>query len=281
MLRLDPARMANAFGIAASRAGSLWGNVGTMTKSTHCGHAAAMGLEAALLAEAGFTGDVETFESPQGYANSFHAGTFRLEELLNYGRPPWRVVSPGCAIKMFPSQFGTHFAITAALALHAKIPNPAAIRDVTLTAPVMPYVNRPLPATGLSGKFSLQYTAASALLDGKVGIHTFTERRLRATDMQTLLPKITVVMDDSIEARFETMHVTIRATLNDGSEFEARCDGPAGAWGQPPVSAATHYMKLRDCLATRLGPEATERCIELAGSIDTLESISELMALVA
>ena len=32
MLRLTPAQMANAFGIAGSRAGSLFGNVGTMTK---------------------------------------------------------------------------------------------------------------------------------------------------------------------------------------------------------------------------------------------------------
>ena len=72
LLRLDPERMANAFGIAASRAGSVFSNVGTMTKSTHCGQAAAMGLEAALLAEAGFTGDPETFESRLGYANTFH-----------------------------------------------------------------------------------------------------------------------------------------------------------------------------------------------------------------
>ena len=52
LLKLDPLRMANALGIAGSRAGSLFGNVGTMTKSVHCGQAAAMGLEAALLAEA-------------------------------------------------------------------------------------------------------------------------------------------------------------------------------------------------------------------------------------
>ena len=37
LLRLDPVRMANAFGLAGSRAGSLFGNIGTMTKSTHCG----------------------------------------------------------------------------------------------------------------------------------------------------------------------------------------------------------------------------------------------------
>jgi aconitate decarboxylase len=281
LLRLDPKRMANAFGIAASRAGSLWGNVGTMTKSTHCGQAAAMGLEAALLAEAGFTGDAATFESPLGYADTFHAGTFRPDELLTFGRPPWRVVAPGYAIKMFPCQFGTHFAVTAGLALHGKIPDPNAVRAVTLTAPVMPYVNRPSPDTGLAGKFSLQYTVASGLLDGKVGIHTFTERRLRAPDMQTLLPKITVVMDNAIEARFETMHVLLRVVLDDGQVLETRCDGPSGMWGRPPVAPEAHGVKLRDCLATRLSPHAAEQCIRLAGSIDTLDTVNDLMALVA
>ena len=281
LLRLDPKRMANAFGIAASRAGSVFSNVGTMTKSTHCGQAAAMGLEAALLAEAGFTGDPETFESPLGYANTFYTGTFKPEEMLHYGRAPWRVVSPGYAIKMFPSQFGTHFAITAGLTLHKQITDPAEIRAVTLTAPMMPYVDRPSPETGLSGKFSLQYTMASGLLDGKVGIHTFTEQRLRAPDMQALLPKITLVLDKTIPARFETMHVLLRAELRDGRVLETRCDGPAGMWGQPPITDEAHGVKLRDCLTTRLSPEAAERCISLAGSIDTLETINDLMALAA
>ena len=281
MLGLDPKRMANAFGIAGSRAGSLFSNAGTMTKSAHCGQAAAMGLESALLAEAGFTGDPETFESPAGYANTFYKGTFKPDEMSHYGRPPWRVVSPGYAIKMFPSQFGTHFGITAALSLRNQITDFNVIDAIELIAPVMAYVNRPSPETGLSGKFSLQYTMASALLDGKVGIRTFTERRLRAPDMQALLPKITLTMDKSIEARFETMHVNLRIRLRDGRTLETRCDGPAGMWGQPPIGPEAHGVKLRDCLATRLDSQAAERCIGLAGAIDSLDRIDELMALTA
>ncbi|MGE0222212.1 MAG: MmgE/PrpD family protein [Acetobacteraceae bacterium] len=283
MLRLDPVRMANAFGIAGSRAGSLFGNVGTMTKSVHCGQAAATGLEAALLAEAGFTGDAATFESPLGYANTFYTGTFKPDELLQYGRQPWRVVDPGYAIKMFPSQFGTHFVITAGLSLHPRIPSAEAIRAVTLTGPVMPYVNRPVPETGLSGKFSFQYTLAAALLDGKVGIHTFADERLRAPDMQTLLAKITVVMDPAIPARFETMHVRLRVELADGSVLETRCDGPRGMWGQPRIDPADHLVKVRDCLSTRLPDGAVEQCIALTSRIDSLDAgeVASLMKLVA
>src|SRR5436190_516702 len=183
-----------------------------------------------------------------------------------------RVHPPGYAIKMFPSQFGTHFGITAALELHPNIPSAAAIRRVVLTAPVMAYVDRPRPKTGLDGKFSLQYTAASALLDGKVGIRTFTDARLAQTDMQDLLGKFEVRLDPAIPGRFEEMHVLLRVELDGGRVLEARCDGPRGKWGTPPISEGEHLVKIRDCLATRLEPAAVERIIELARRINDLDA---------
>ncbi len=110
LLKLDPGQLANAIGIAASRAGSVLANAGTMTKSTHCGHAAAMGLESALLASRGFTANAAVFEAAQGYVPAFYDDAFKIDEMLGYGRAPWRLVDPGYAIKMFPSQFGTHSA---------------------------------------------------------------------------------------------------------------------------------------------------------------------------
>jgi aconitate decarboxylase len=281
LLGLDGPKLQHALGIAASRAGSVFSNAGTMTKSTHCGQAAALGLDAAMLAARGFTGDAETFESPQGYGGTFYKGTYRPDELLKFG-PPWRVVSPGFAIKMFPSQFGTHFVITAGLELHRRIADPAAIRAVTLVGPVMPYVNRPMPETGLSGKFSFQYVLAAALLDGKVGIGTFTDATLHRPDLQALLPRITFRMDKDIPARFETMHVEATAELADGRTMSARCDGPRGVWGKPPIPQAEHLAKVRDCLSVRLTQDSVERCITLAGSLDsqTPDGVRKLMALV-
>lgn len=271
LLGLDAGRLANAIGIAASRAASVLANVGTMTKSTHCGHAAALGLESAMLAARGFTANADTFDARQGYNDTFH-DDFRATELLNYGRKPWRIVSPGYAIKMFPSQFGTHFGITAGLELHPKIPSPAAIKRVLLTVPPMNYVNRPAPKSGLDGKFSLQYTAAAALIDGRVGIRTFTDARLRQPDMQALLGKFEVRHDPAIPGRFEEMHVVLAAELEDGQRLEARCNGPRGKWGTPPISEAEHLVKVRDCLATRLAPDAAERLLAEALAIESLDA---------
>ncbi len=269
---MDPGQIANAIGIAASRAGSLLANAGTMTKSTHCGHAAALGLESALLAARGFAANAAVFEAAQGYVPAFYDDGFKVEEMLGYGRPPFRLVDPGYAIKMFPSQFGTHFGITAGLELHPQIPDAHAIRRVVLTAPVMTYVNRPLPKKGLEGKFSLQYTAAAALLDGKAGIRTFTDERLARADMQDLLGKFEVVLDPTIPGRFEDMHVLLRVELDGGRVLETRCNGPRGKWGTPPISEAEHLVKVRDCLATRLAPDAAERIIALARRVDVLDA---------
>jgi 2-methylcitrate dehydratase PrpD len=281
ILKLDPDQLANAIGIAASRAGGLMANAGTMTKSTHCGHAAALGLESALLAARGFTANAAVFEAAQGYVPTLYDNGFNVEEMLGFGRAPFRIVEPGYAIKMFPSQFGTHFGITAALQLHPNIPDATAIRRVLLTAPVMGYVHRHLPRTGLEGKFSLQYTAASALLDGKVGIGTFTDTRLARADMQDLLARFEVRLDPAIPGRFEDMHVLLRVELDGGAVLETRCDGPRGKWGTPPISEGEHLVKVRDCLATRLEPAAAEGVIGLARQIDNLDAagIRQLMQL--
>jgi 2-methylcitrate dehydratase PrpD len=271
VLRLDAGRLAHAIGIATSRAGGLISNIGTMTKSSHCGYAAALGLEAAMLAARGFTANPAAFDAPQGYAAAFLPETFDKAQLLRFG-PPFRVVEPGFAIKMFPSQFSSHYVITAGLQAHRRIPAGAAITAVRLTAPVMPYVDRPQPKTGLEGKFSLQFALASAVLDGEVRIATFSDARLARADMQALLPKIAVTMSPDIPTTFAGRYVLLEVDLADGSTIRERCDRPRGAWGGPPISESEHLVKIRDCLSTFLAPREIDACIELASGIDRLDA---------
>lgn len=282
MIGLDVEKLRCAVGIVASRAGSILANVGTMSKSTNCGHAVSEGVDAALLAECGFTANPDVIEHPRGYVASYFDERFKLEELLNYG-PPFRVTSPGYAIKMFPSQFGTHFVITAGLDLREKIGDPARIERVKLTTPMMAYIDRPYPEDGLDGKFSWQYTTACALLDGKVVMDSFTNERRFSDDMEAMLGRIDVEMRDDITGNFDEMYVLAEATLSDGTTVSTRCDGPRGKWGTPPIPEEDHLVKVRDCLALKYDEEDRERIIALAGKFDELSSdqIGELMALLA
>src|SRR5208337_2251959 len=131
------------------------------------------------------------------YAEAFFPRGFAGEALLDFGEP-FRIVDPGYAIKIFPAKFSTHYAITAALSARPQIPSPDAIRAVRITAADVPSSDRPHPRSGLDGKFSLQYTAAAALLDGHVGFATFTDERLLRKDMRALLGKIEVQLSRKI-----------------------------------------------------------------------------------
>ena len=280
LLRLDAEQMAHALGIAASRAGALLANVGSMTKCIHCGNAAAAGLDAALLASRGFTANPDVLEAPRGFLAAFYAGEFEEEKLLAYGKP-FRVVDPGLAIKLFPSQFATHWTITAGLELHPEIHRPQDIAAVTIRVPVMPYIDRPQPASGLEGKFSFQYTTAVALLDGAVGIGSFTDARRFRSDMVALLGKTQLVPDASIKGTWADMHVSTTVDLRDGRRISARCDGPLGAWGQRRLTPQRHDVKLRDCLATVLDDRRATRLLGAFDRLDrqTARGIADLSAL--
>jgi aconitate decarboxylase len=272
LLKLDATALANAIGIATSRCGSLTSNTGTMTKSTHCGYAASLGLESALLAARGFTGDDESFDSASGYAAIFLPPQFDREMLMSFG-PPFRLVDPGFTLKVFPCKFTTHYGITAALAVRPHIPSPDAIRSVRMLAPLVRTGDRPHPKTGLEGKFSMQYTLAAALIDGAVTLASFTDQRLHRPDMQALLSKIGITMTPDITTEYNAgRYVDLEIELADGKIIRERCERPRGSWGAEPISAVEHIVKVRDCLDGSLTSSAVDEFIELGSRFDQLDA---------
>ncbi len=279
LLGLDSHKTRMALAISASRAGALSANIGTMTKSTHCGNAARMGLESALLAARGFTGNEEIMEHPTGYARVLFGEGFDLEAVTQGFGNPYRLVDPGVAIKKHPSQYGTHRGIDAALELRQRYPiQPEKIASVRIETPVMPYVSRPFPSTGLEGKFSFQYTVAAALLDGAVTIDTFTDERRFAVDMEEMLNKTDLYMNPEIPANFEEMWASVEVSMGDGQAYTVRCDRPRGIWGNP-LTREERLTKFRSCASLVLSHEAVERCIEVVEGLENAKSLQELIYL--
>ncbi len=192
-----------------------------------------------------------------------------------------RALNPGPAWKLFPSQFATHFAITAALEAREAIGADASkrISRVELRTPAMPYIDRPRPASGLDGKFSWQYTAAVALLDGKVEPASFKDERRFKDDVVALLDRTVLISDPAISGRFDRMHVEIAVELNDGQIIRRRCDAPMGSWSRPvPDERVT--AKASALLTDAVGAEKTtevERIIAVTGGFH----VRPLMALLA
>lgn len=274
-LDLDEAKSVAAVSIAGSRACGLMANIGSMTKALHCGDSAANGLEAALLAAKGFTADVDALGSPRGFGVAYFGEKFAPQHLIAPATVA-RAISPGPAWKLFPSQYATHFVITAALDCRAALPAGARIEAVDIVTPVMPYIDRPKPNSGLDGKFSLQYTTCVALLDGQVKFASFADERRFASDVVALLEKTHLTQTADIPGRFDAMHVDVTVKLADGSAVTRRCNGPLGSWSRP-VTREQIEAKAHDLMDGVLGEARAARFWKAAAAPSAELRISDLM----
>ena len=279
LMHLDADKLVMALGIAGSRAGSLSINTGTMTKSSHSGHAARMGLECGLLAERGWTASADVF-GPGGYFDTFLGGDGNPELLTqDFGRP-FRMVDPGVGFKKYPCNYFTHRPVDAALALrkeHALLPQEIAAVEVVF--PRFDYVNRPSPATGLDGKFSVQYTTAVALLDGEITVDSFDNTRRFAPDTEALLPRVTLTYDDSIPTDFKDMHVEIRVTVQDGRtlvKYQKELSGFVGF----PLTRDQRVAKFRSCARRIIDPTSADCVVALVEHLEEQAGVAGLMQLV-
>ncbi|HEV7390684.1 MAG TPA: MmgE/PrpD family protein, partial [Burkholderiales bacterium] len=118
-LDLSVTQMQMALGLAGSRAGSISINTGTMTKSSHSGHAARMGVECAVLARMGWTASADLF-GPKGFFDTFFHGQGEPHRLVEGFAKPLRMINPGVGFKKHPSNYFTHRPIDAALALRVE-----------------------------------------------------------------------------------------------------------------------------------------------------------------
>ncbi len=263
-----------ALGIAASRTGGLTANTGTMVKSTHPGNAARMGVESALLAQAGFESTEHILETPNGYADALFGGV----EGVDWGAmtdglgETFRLTDPGYDIKRFPAQVHMQRPIEAVLGLRREYRlNADMVQTLTLAVRDRGH-SASVPRSGLDGKFSVEYCAAAALVDGEVRIETFTDERRFRGDLEAALGKVRVVPSSEPQA------ATATAVLQDGSEVSYTCDHFRGAIANP-MSVEERLAKARTCVRTVHGPAETGRLIALLEHLDEQEDLSEIMRL--
>ena len=261
VLGLDAEQTNMALGIAASRTGGLTANTGTMVKSTHPGNAARMGTEAALLARSGYTSSSEALESETGYAQALFGRQLDWDAVTAGLGETYRLLDPGFDIKRFPAQIYMQRPMEAVLNLREQHNVQATqMRTLTITGPHRSH-SGPLPRSGLDGKFSIQYCAAIALLDGAVGIDSFTDQRRFSPDVEDTLPKI----------RLETApDPTVKAVaeMSDGRTLEGQCRDFRGSAANP-MSYKERTSKFKAC-AGRVLPEA-----KVGALLDILETLEE------
>ena len=279
LLRLDAERAGAALGLAASQAGGVRRNFGSMAKPLHAGLAARAGVMAALLAEQGLTAGEAVLEGDRGWFDLV-AGPGEWDEaaglaVLDDG---FGLAVEGLGIKRFASCGVTHAPIEAALALRNG--DTAAIARLELV--VNPLARQIAayddPADGLQSKFSLQHCVAVALLDGRADLDQFTDARARDAAVVALRGRTSVATDPAIGlAGHMSFGCRLTATLADGSRRDSEVEMARGKWAGERLTQEEIAAKYASCTAAGgVEPASADACRALLERLDELSDVREL-----
>jgi 2-methylcitrate dehydratase PrpD len=281
---LDPGRLAAALGLAGSFASGLLEFLadGSAAKRVHAGWAGQAGTVAAALAAAGFSGPTTVLEGRFGlYAAMLGAPPAR-EAFDALGRE-WQTLR--IAVKPYPCCHLLHAYLDCALALRsAHGIAPEAIESVECRVPAgeVPIICEPAaakrsPRTPYEAQFSLPFTVAAALVDGRVGLETFAPERLADPRVAALAGRVTYAIDPT--ARYpEGFPGWVVLRLADGRCVEARePDGRGGP--ERPLPAAAIVEKFRDNAARALPAARVDQLEAAVLALDTLADAGEILRL--
>lgn len=278
ILGLGPAQAQTALGIAASMAGGVRANFGTMTKPLHVGLAARNGVQAAALAGAGFTASAASLDAEDGFVAVFLAeppeGPAQVAKLGD----PYDIISPGLAQKLYPCCYATHRAVDAALELAPQVDvgDITSIRVNVSRGTLMPLIAE-RPRTGLQGKFSMSYCVSTALADGMVRMSSFTDQAVLRPQVVRLVDVTEVTEDQEPQSSALTGWADLSVTVSSGTTRKARVEVPKGD-PRRPLSWNEVAGKFRDCAERRLGADGTQRAIECIERLDHAADTGALTA---
>ena len=224
LLGLDEQQTTMALGMAGSMAGGLIHNFGTMTKPLHAGLVCRDGITAAQLGRLGLTAGDHIIEHPLGFARTvLGPGIYDLEAMADDLGKPFRV-QDALMIKKYPCCGGNHSMLDSLFSLMRE--HNFTYDDVVSAEVAQPYLSIVMmygePDTGLQGKFSSQYAVAAALVDGEMGIESYTDEKVREPIIKEAMGKVTqrvVPKADELSVDFD-QGIPVKITLKDGRVFE-------------------------------------------------------------
>ena len=253
----------HAIALAVPGAGGVQRAFGTDAKSLQVGFAVDTGIRAATLAAAGAQADPAALDEWM----TLVGGDPGAADLSGPAVPG------GLAVKIYPCCYALQRPISALGELAQSGPlDPAEVRRIVLRTPegtLAPLIHH-RPDTGLQGKFSLEYAAAAALLDGYPGFASFTDDAVRRPAARRLAglveiksePGGTWLLDGELVAELHTA---------SGGVAQITQQFPPGSPARPATASPAPGQDRR--LPGRVGcrrPGAGSLRVDLASAADLL-----------
>ncbi|UQS26007.1 MmgE/PrpD family protein [Amycolatopsis thermalba] len=279
--RLDPARVEDALGLAATQSSGLMAaQYEAMSKRMHHGFASRNGLYAAALAEAGYTGIKRVYEREYGgFLATFGEGHDPRPELITAGLgQEWVLLDTG--VKAYAAMAATHASIDCALQARSRGITAEDVESISVEVSHAAYHHgwwKPEPLLETIGaQMNIGYAVSVALLDGQVLAEQFTCDRIAADDVWSLLRRVEVHHCPDFDRAEDRFRTRMRVTRRGGDTVEIEVDGPLGGPTRPlpdaDVVAKARRLAESIDLATRW-----ERIEHLVLDLDSVPDVSVLV----
>jgi 2-methylcitrate dehydratase PrpD len=173
----------------------------------------------------------------------------------------------------------THSTIDAALQLkktHAIAPEHIQ-KVIIFTDSHGAQVAIPDPTSFISVRFSNQYAAAVALLEGQIFLEHFNEEYASRPEVKALVARTEVKIDPEMEDNWPNKYASrIEVLTTDKQKFAAQVDHPKGDIRNPMTSEDV-LIKARDLLGLLFSESQTEKIIDAVMQIENINETEELI----
>lgn len=254
-----------AIGIATCSSGGFRRNMGTMAKALHSGNAARSGLQAATLAQRGFTADPDILDAPLGFLEAVCPPEDRDMDAVTerLGRP--YVLEGTLRLKRFPACNPGHPLIDAALRLADD--RSFSHDDIeTIEADLHPFsLLRSEPDDGMTAGFSGAFLLAVTLVHRVFGLDQLRDEVVRDPRVRNLMKRVRHTPAGARET--VTVRLRDRRTVSVDVLPVRRL---------PPGEAVR--AKFRDCARSVLSEQALAAVEDQILRLDEQPDVATLMA---
>lgn len=265
LVDLSAEQIRGSLAIACSSASGLRANFGSPVKPLHAAHAARAGLEAVLLARAGFEGGQDPFEHQFGFFAAY------LGDREAVDRAQFDVASMlqcrtafELTLKPYPCCGEATSLVQGALQLRERV----GIEEVAeIHLGVTPFAREILefddPRSGDEARFSAQYCVAAAFTRGALRIRDFDPSALLDGAVRALMGRTIVVVDPTITGHGGS----VRVRTVSGAELDEHVQVPIGH-ASIGMTSKSAQAKFKDCVQEVADPVRAQQLYARLADLD-------------
>ena len=247
--------------------------MGTHAKPYMAGRAAAVGVEAALLASGGHNAPTSVLEDKYGFIQLLNDGAADEEGIDGLGKD-WRLVNPGIFFKRYPVCSAAHAAVELTQRLLEKYDlQSKSIKRVVCEVP--PLVALSLvydkPGNLQEAQFSMPFAVGTMLARRQLGVEDLAEAALSDSRVQSEMSKVEMRRVDSLRDAKAPECARVTLLTDADANLTEFLGEPTGMPGNPMSDDQLHGKFLR---CTAVGGLTDEQATALLKCLTTIETQS-------